>query len=272
MTITRKIHDLKRDLSNRYLLTEERHNLHGRLLSITCVEDAEALFNRLLAADPKSLDVLDERLPYWATLWGSALVLANELLGNSHIQPGETALELGCGLGLVSAIACLKRARVTTTDYQPDALKFARLNCLQIAGTDPETLILDWRKPPCNRQYPLLLGADLVYETRFFDPLINCFDILLAPNGRILFSEPNRELGKPFFDRLPDAGWAFKLLVEKEAGSVYEIRRIQESEFRIQEKPQLSDTCPPNMANKLPKEMHQNCPTDTESCIPSISL
>jgi predicted nicotinamide N-methyase len=250
MTITRKIHDLKRDLSNRYLLTEERHNLHGRTLSITCVEDAEALFSRLLTADPKSLDVLDERLPYWATLWGSALVLANELLGNSHIQPGEAALELGCGLGLVSAIACLKRARVTTTDYQPDALKFARLNCLQIAGTDPETLILDWREPPRDRQYPLLLGADLVYETRFFDPLITTFDTLLAPNGRVLFSEPNRELGKPFFDRLPDAGWAFTLLVEKEAGSVYEIRRHNEQSSIVNKQSSMIKTTKPKAFNQ----------------------
>lgn len=228
MTLTRKIHDLKSELSNRYLLTEERHNVHGRTLAITCVEDAEALFSRLLAADPSSPEVLDERLPYWATLWGSSLVLAHVLLGKSHIQPGETALELGCGLGLVSAIACLKRARVTATDYQPDALKFARLNCLQIAGVDPETKILDWREPPRDQQYALLLGADLVYETRFFDPLIATFDALLAPGGRILFSEPNRELGKPFFDRLPDAGWVFDLIVEKEAGSVYKIQRESE--------------------------------------------
>ena len=225
MSLTRKIHDLKRELSGRYLLAEERHNLCGRSLSVTCVQDAEALFSRLVAADPDSLDVQDERMPYWATLWDGSLALAEFLLSDNPIQPGESALELGCGLGLVSAIACLKRARITATDYQPDALKFARLNCLQIAGADPRTLLLDWREPPRDAVYPLLLGADIAYETRFFDPLIACFDVLLAPGGRVLFSEPNRELGKPFFDRLDSAGWCFTPVAQKSGGTVYEIRR-----------------------------------------------
>jgi predicted nicotinamide N-methyase len=229
MTLHRKIHDLKRELSNRYQLEEERHNICGRNLSITCVEDAEALFSKMVFGDPDSLEVKDERLPYWATLWGSALALADALLTDTLITPGEATLELGCGLGLASAIAALKRAKVTVSDYQADALKFARLNCLQIAGQDPEMVLLDWREPPTDRQYPLLLGADLVYEARFFDPLINTFDALLAPNGRILFSEPNRMLGKPFFDRLEDANWKFTPRLEQENGTVYEIRRIDES-------------------------------------------
>lgn len=228
MNNNRKIHDLKRELSNRYQLAEERHNICGRNLAITCVEDAEALFSKMVVGDPNSLEVKDERLPYWATLWGSALVLADALLTGNLITPGEQALELGCGLGLASAIAALKRAKVTVSDYQADALKFARLNCLQIAGQDPEMLLLDWREPPTEKQYPLLLGADLVYESRFFDPLINTFSTLLAPNGRILFSEPNRMLGKPFFDRLEETHWAFAPLLEKEDGTVYEIRRIDE--------------------------------------------
>ncbi|MBT4140414.1 MAG: hypothetical protein HOE48_21060, partial [Candidatus Latescibacteria bacterium] len=157
MNINRKIHDLKRELSNRYQLEEERHNICGRNLAITCVEDAEALFSKMVFGDPNSLEVKDERLPYWATLWGSALVLADVILTKNVITPGESMLELGCGLGLGSAIAALKRAKVTVSDYQPDALKFARLNCLQIAGQDPEALLLDWREPPTNHQYPLLL-------------------------------------------------------------------------------------------------------------------
>jgi predicted nicotinamide N-methyase len=226
MNNNRKIHDLKRELSGRYHLSEERHNICGRNLAITCVEDAEALFSKMVVADPNSLEVKDERLPYWATLWGSALVLADAILTNDLITPGEQALELGCGLGLASAIAALKRAKVTVSDYQADALKFARLNCLQISGQDPETLLLDWREPPTEKQYPLLLGADLVYESRFFAPLINTFNTLLAPNGRILFGEPNRMLGKPFFDKLEENHWTFTPLLENEDGTVYEIRRI----------------------------------------------
>ena len=228
ISIEKQIHALKRKLAGRYQLDEEHHNLCGRKIAVTCVEDAEALFSKMIVADPDSIEVQDERLPYWATLWDSSLAMAEILLTNDLLTPGEPVLELGCGLGLVSAIASLKRARVTATDYQPDALKFTRLNCLQIAGIDPEALLIDWRDPPTDLQFPILLGADLVYEPRFYNPLIATFDALLAPKGRILFSEPNRILGKPFFDRLPNAGWKFAPLVEEEKATVYEIRRSDE--------------------------------------------
>ena len=213
MTVTRKVQDLRRELAGRYQLGNERHNLCGRQISVACVEDAEALFSRLVVADPDSLDVQDERLPYWACLWPAGLALARLLVSGDHLRPGERVLELGCGLGLVSAAACLKRTQVTATDHQPDALKFTRINCLQIAGVEPDVLLLDWRDPPGDRRYAALLGADLVYETRFYEPLIACFDTLLEPEGRVLFCEPNREMSRVFFDRLPDAGWRWEATV-----------------------------------------------------------
>ena len=225
MSVQKEIYALKRELAGRYQLGEEHHNICGRKIGVTCVEDAEALFDKLTVADPDSLEVQDERLPYWATLWDSALVLSDVLLADNLIAPGESVLELGCGLGLVSSIACLKRARVIATDYQPDALKFARLNSLQIAGIVPKTMLIDWRSPPQGQRYATLLGADLVYEPRFFDPLIATFDALLSPGGRVLFSEPNRVIGRSFFDRLQDAGWTFSIITEREGATVYEIKR-----------------------------------------------
>ena len=225
MSVQKEIYALKRELAARYQLGEEHHNICGRKIGVTCVEDAEALFDKLGMADPDSFEVRDERLPYWATLWDSALILSGVLLADNLIAPGESVLELGCGLGLVSSIACLKHARVTATDYQRDALKFAQLNGLQIAGVAPRTMFIDWRAPPQGQHYATLLGADLVYEPRFFDPLIAAFDALLAPGGRVLFSEPNRIIGRSFFDHLHSAGWAFSTISEREGATVYEIVR-----------------------------------------------
>ena len=225
MSVQKEIYALKRELAARYQLGEEHHNICGRKIGVTCVEDAEALFDKLGMADPDSFEVRDERLPYWATLWDSALILSGVLLADNLIAPGESVLELGCGLGLVSSIACFKHARVTATDYQRDALKFAQLNGLQIAGVAPRTMFIDWRAPPQGQHYATLLGADLVYEPRFFDSLIAAFDALLAPGGRVLFSEPNRIIGRSFFDHLHSAGWAFSTISEREGATVYEIVR-----------------------------------------------
>ena len=45
----------------------------------------------------------DERLPYWADLWPSARILAEEL-AVMRLR-GQRVLELGCGLGLVAIVA-----------------------------------------------------------------------------------------------------------------------------------------------------------------------
>ena len=45
----------------------------------------------------------DERIPYWANVWESALVLAEDLAGLDG--GGRSFLELGCGLGLPAIVA-----------------------------------------------------------------------------------------------------------------------------------------------------------------------
>lgn len=225
MTVVQKIHALRRELEGRYHLAYERHNLCGRQISVTCVADAEALFSRRAIFGPDGPDGQGDTHPYWACLWSSALVLAEVLVSGDHMQSGDRVLELGAGLGLVSAVACMKRAVVTATDYQPDALKFTRINCLQIAGVEPDVQILDWYHPPEDRQYTVLLGSDLVYDPDFYDPLMACFDALLEPEGRVLLSEPNREMNRPFFDQLPDAGWYCEPILEHPDATVYRITR-----------------------------------------------
>jgi len=54
---------------------------------------------------------VDERLPYWAELWTSAIVLAERVL-NDQTMRGTKVLELGCGLGLVGLAAAKAGADV----------------------------------------------------------------------------------------------------------------------------------------------------------------
>ena len=220
---------LRRELAETYRLTEYLYTSpDGRMFTVTGVDDVDALLEELIISEPDSVEVQDERLPYWASLWPSAMALADEILSGGWLRPGSQVLELGCGLGLCAAVACLKGAQVTATDYQPDALVFTQLNCLQIAGRQPETRILDWRSPPVGRHYDTLIGSDLAYEARFFPPLLNCFDHLLAPGGHILFSEANRDIAYPFFQQIKQAGWQCRRLSNIPAASVYLITRPTE--------------------------------------------
>jgi len=224
-----RVQSLRRKLAETYRLTEYLYTApDGRMFTVTGVDDVDALLEELIISEPDSVEVRDERLPYWASLWPSAMALADEILTGGWLRPESRVLELGCGLGLCAAAASLKGSQVTATDYQPDALVFTQLNCLQIAGQHPKTEILDWRSPPVRRHYDTLIGSDLAYEARFFPPLLNCFDHLLAPGGHILFSEANRDIAYPFFQQLKQANWQCRRLSNIPATSVYLIMRPNE--------------------------------------------
>src|SRR5262245_27331283 len=69
----------------------------------------------------------DEYLPYWADLWPAARMLAKYLLRQAW-PAGLPVLEVGCGLGLPGVVALSLGMRVTFSDYDATALRFAADN------------------------------------------------------------------------------------------------------------------------------------------------
>src|SRR6516162_2874394 len=110
----------------------------------------------------------DEYMPYWADLWPAARMLAKAVLREPWA--GQEALEFGCGLGLAGVVALSMGLRVTFSDYDPCALHFASVNAHLNGFAEARTMILDWRSPPPGLNVSLLLGSDLIYETRNVAP------------------------------------------------------------------------------------------------------
>lgn len=150
----------------------------------------------------------DEYLPYWAELWPSAQMLAEAILREPRPFPaGTRTLEIGCGLGLVGSAAAAVGLDITLTDYDLTALEFARKNAAANAapGCSPKVMALDWRSPPVER-YPLILGADLLYEERAVGPLIALLQACLEPGGEAWITDPDRKNGKLFGTRASELG------------------------------------------------------------------
>jgi ETFB lysine methyltransferase len=156
----------------------------GRPLRIIRPESSESLISE---ADFER----DERLPYWAELWPSALILARHVGALDGV--GRTFLELGCGLGLVAASAGRAGFDVTATDYYGDALLFTRLNVERNGGRVPTLSELDWRAiPPSLGRFDVIAASDVLYERHYPALIASVVARALAPSGIALIADPGR--------------------------------------------------------------------------------
>jgi predicted nicotinamide N-methyase len=157
--------------------------------------DSDRLLNH-----PHTHDVFaaDEYLPYWADLWPAARMLAKVLVREPWPPDALAsstrwhALEIGCGLGLPGVVALSLGLRVTFSDYDATALRFAADNARVNGQNDFDLLQMDWRQPPTDRRYRLLLASDLIYEMRSVEPLVALIEALLAPDGECLLTDQDR--------------------------------------------------------------------------------
>jgi predicted nicotinamide N-methyase len=148
---------------------------------------------------PRSADELiseadferDERLPYWADVWPSSTALAGVV--DALEGTGRRALELGCGVGLVTTVALRAGFDVLATDYYEDALLFARRNARSATGREPATRLADWRAMPAGLgRFDLVLASDVLYEREYATLVADALVATLVPGGVALVADPGR--------------------------------------------------------------------------------
>jgi len=185
-----------------YTVRREYCTIAGRRFEMIWPADMDAILN-----DPRTVERFrrEEYMPYWATPWPSAMLLADYVLTE---QPGRggRAIEIGCGVGLVSVAAAAAGWSVLATDYDADALRFAeenaRLNGVKLAGAS----LLNWREVYEGEPYELALASDVLYERRNLVPVACWIRSALAPNGVALVSDSNRSAAQGFADAATAAG------------------------------------------------------------------
>ena len=229
-----RIEDIRAQLESAFPLREMIAKVRERECLLTTAEDIEQLIGDITQEEFSR----DERLPYWAELWHSAAALADFLAEAPDRVRGKHVLEIGCGLALPGIVAAAAGARVTCTDFEPHALLAAELNFLQnLPDYAPDIRYIDFRDPPSER-WPLIIGADVIYEKRFIDPLAAFFRRVLDDDGTILLAEPNRLIAVPLFQELERDGFRWKRY-ERHAElhgreveiSIYEISRSRAAIF-----------------------------------------
>lgn len=159
----------------------------------------------------------DERLPYWAELWGSSFGLAAWLKKNEDTVKGQFCLDLGCGLGFTALCGVQCGAKVLACDYEKRALKLARFNAQENTILLCETyqdywqktvpvlcpLFLDWRCPSIEeKKFPFIWAADIAYERKFMPEILKFLDYALTDNGVFWIAEPSRTIYQYFLEEV----------------------------------------------------------------------
>ena len=195
----------------------------------TSIEDAtvdEHTFSILKPANSDDLIreedfVKDERLPYWADVWPSSIVLAEKLLELKGA--GRTALELGCGVGLSTLAATSAGFDVLSTDYYEDALDVTRANVFRNLGTIARTRMVDWRHFPEDLgRFDLVFASDVLYEKEYAELLPLLLRRLLVPGGMALIADPGRVAAPTFVEACEKSRLAIRLKETRpfEAGEI----------------------------------------------------
>ena len=156
--------------------------------------------------DEKDFD-RDERLPYWAELWPSALAISRHL--SKRDLTGIRAIELGCGVGLPTIVALARGATVLATDHYEAALDFTAHNAGTNLDHEPYTALLDWRTPDIEGlgTFDLVLAADVLYERKNAVALAELVPKLLIPGGEALFADPRRDEAPVFLAAMKGNGF-----------------------------------------------------------------
>ena len=136
--------------------------------------------------------------PLWAKIWKASWILAG-YLADMPVDANKRILEIGGGVGLVSIVAAAFGHRITMTEYNPDALNFARANAWRNNCPALPILKLDWHHSELTDRFDMIVASEVTYKEEDFSPLAQLFRSNLKPGGEVILAVEIRKSGKDLF-------------------------------------------------------------------------
>ncbi|MAR12392.1 MAG: hypothetical protein CL681_20775 [Blastopirellula sp.] len=195
---------LREQLSAKYALVDKVFTFGDTEFTIQAVADPDAVLQEVAERSVTAGDDWDDQQPYWAELWQSAHALCHRCV--SMELTGRRILDLGCGLGLTTAVLASRQANVVAVDSVAEALEFCVLNCWPWR-TRVQTAQVDWRYDRLEKSFEQIVAADILYDRDHW-PFIEAFwQAHLEDEGVIVVAEPGRHSADGFADWLRQRGW-----------------------------------------------------------------
>ena len=172
----------------------------------------QILLPRFLTEFINTHDVFHE-FPLWAKIWQASWVLA-DYLAAMPVAAKKQFLELGAGVGLVSIVAASFGHRITMSEYNHDALQFARANALINDCPELPIVDLDWNRPQLPGRFDYIVASEVIYKKEDCRPLMKLLKACLKPDGEVILAGEMRKSSMDFYKELANL---FNIKVQKKS-------------------------------------------------------
>lgn len=157
-------------------------------------------------SEEEKLDPFAEDLcPYFGVLWPAAEAISLYLNEHPELIKNKNVLELGCGLGLPSLVASHLGGKVLATDFHPHVEEYFLRNCRH-SSVNCEYLRLNWRENPNLGSFDVVMGSDVLYESKHPKEVARGLLRFVKPGGVVLLSDPGRSYLQSFVHAMKELG------------------------------------------------------------------
>ncbi len=184
------------------------HKIGEKLYILEVIRDLDEAIDLICDSmtEAEKLDPFAEDLcPYFGVLWPAGLGLAYFLQDHSELVKGKSVLELGGGLGLPSLVATTMGGEVLTTDFHPDVEEYFLRNCRH-SSVPGKYRRLNWREEGMAEKFDVVMGSDVLYESKHPREVAQGLKRFLKPGGRIILADPGRNYLDAFLHAISAMG------------------------------------------------------------------
>ncbi len=185
----------QRKIGNKVFVVEAIRNL----------DEAIELVCDSLTPDEQQDPFAEDLCPYFGILWEASVGLSEYLARYPELVRNKTVLELGCGLGLPSLVSSHLGGFVLATDFHPDVEDYFKRNCRH-SSVSCQYQRLNWREEGLG-QFDVVLGSDVLYESRHPQEVAQGLLKFMKPGGTILLSDPGRAYVSKFLSAMEFLGF-----------------------------------------------------------------
>ena len=103
---------------------------------------------------------------------------------------------------MVSIVATSFGHHITMTEYNPDALQFARANAFINQCPQLNIQHLGWNDPKLAGHFDYIVASEISYREEDIEPIMMLLKTSLKAGGEVLFAGETRRLSKSYFKEL----------------------------------------------------------------------